>query len=86
METIAATEASNKFGHLLDIARSEPVTIEKQGRGVAVMLSLEEYQRMEHELEQGNDLRLKESIADLDAGKTIEASEVFADLKKRYSK
>ncbi len=85
METITATEASNRFGQLLDTARLEPVTIEKQGRGVAVMLSSEEYQRMEHELGQLDDLRLKESIADMDVGKTIEASQVFADLKKRYS-
>ena len=80
METIAATEASNRFGHLLDISRLEPVTIEKQGRGVAVILSLEEYQRMEHELGMLDDLRLRESIAEASAGKTREASQVFEGL------
>ena len=47
METIAATKASNNFGQLLDHARLVPVTIEKNGRGVAVVLSIEEYTRME---------------------------------------
>jgi prevent-host-death family protein len=45
--TMNATEAANRFGQLLDSARSGAVTIEKQGRAVAVMVSVEEYQRME---------------------------------------
>ncbi|WP_424522213.1 type II toxin-antitoxin system Phd/YefM family antitoxin, partial [Rubrivirga sp.] len=39
MTALAATEAKNHFGRLLDRAQREPVTIEKQGRPVAVMLS-----------------------------------------------
>jgi prevent-host-death family protein len=31
---------------LIDTARAEPVTIEKHGRPVAVMLSVEEYERL----------------------------------------
>ena len=50
MTTVKATDASNRFGQLLDTARLEPVTIEKQGRAVAVMLSVEEYRRMQEEL------------------------------------
>lgn len=47
MKTFAASEAKNEFGRLLDTAQREPVTIEKKGRPVAVLLSLEEYQRLE---------------------------------------
>ena len=47
MKTIAAKDAKNGFGRMLDIAQREPVTIEKHGRAVAVVLSLEEYQRLE---------------------------------------
>lgn len=39
----SAKEAKNNFGRLLDEARRVPVIIEKNGRKVAVMLSLEEY-------------------------------------------
>ena len=84
METIAATEASNRFGQLLDLALQEPVTIEKKGRQVAVILSVEEYNRMESTIENLQDQRLQESIDDMKAGKTQPASEVFTSLKKRY--
>lgn len=47
MKTLAAREAKNGFGHLLDIARLEPVAIERHGRPVAVVLSSEEYARLE---------------------------------------
>lgn len=46
MKSLTASEAKNRFGMLLDWARQEPVLIEKQGRKVAVMLSVEEYQRL----------------------------------------
>ena len=46
MKTLTASEAKNRFGMLLDWARQEPVLIEKQGRQVAVMLSVEEYERL----------------------------------------
>lgn len=46
MKTLTASEAKNRFGMLLDWARQEPVLIEKQGRQVAVMVSVEEYQRL----------------------------------------
>lgn len=47
MKTLAAREAKNGFGHLLDMARLEPVTIERHGRPVAVMLSPERYAQLE---------------------------------------
>jgi len=44
---MAAKEAKDEFGRLLDTARREPVRIEKHGRAVAVVLSTEEYERLE---------------------------------------
>lgn len=46
MKSMSAKEAKNAFGLLLDTARAEPVTIEKHGRGVVVVLSVEEYERL----------------------------------------
>ncbi len=46
MKTLSASEAKNCFGKLLDLAKSEPVQIEKKGRTVTVMLSIEEYERL----------------------------------------
>ena len=45
--TFSAVDAKNRFGELLDAARHEPVVIKKHGRSVAVMLSTEEYERLE---------------------------------------
>ncbi len=43
MKAFAAKEAKNRFGRLMDAAQCEPVAIEKHGRPVAVMMSVEEY-------------------------------------------
>ncbi|MCE2663126.1 MAG: type II toxin-antitoxin system Phd/YefM family antitoxin [Microcystis sp. M53603_WE2] len=45
MKTLGASEAKNRFGELLDLARREPVQIAKKGRNVAVVLSIEEFER-----------------------------------------
>ena len=43
MATMTATEAKNRFGEMLDTARKEPVFIEKNGRPVGVLVSVETY-------------------------------------------
>ena len=46
MRTMSAREAKNGFGLMIDTARAEPVLIEKHGRGVVVVVSVEEYERL----------------------------------------
>ena len=46
MKTMSAREAKNGFGRLIDLARIEPVTVEKHGRGVVVVMAVEEYDRL----------------------------------------
>lgn len=46
MKTMSAKDAKNAFGLLLDNARAQPVTVEKHGRPVVVVLSIEEYERL----------------------------------------
>jgi prevent-host-death family protein len=46
MQTISAKEAKYHFGKLIDTARAEPVTVEKHGRAVVVVLAVEEYERL----------------------------------------
>lgn len=46
MKTMSAKEAKNAFGLLIDTARAEPVMIEKHGRGVVVVLAVEEYEKL----------------------------------------
>ena len=47
MEKIAAGEAKNSFGKMLDTVQKHPVIIEKKGRAVAVVMSIEEYEKLE---------------------------------------
>lgn len=48
MQTMSAKDAKNSFGLLLDRARAEPVQVEKHGRPVVVVVSVEEFQRLSH--------------------------------------
>ncbi len=45
MEATAA-EVKNKFGNFYEIARKEPVIVEKTGRKAIVLISFEEYERL----------------------------------------
>ena len=47
MSSITSKEAQNHFGELIDTAQREPVTINRRGRPVAVVLSNERYQALE---------------------------------------
>jgi len=46
MQSISARDAKNAFGRLIDLARAEPVAIEKYGRSVVVVLAIEEFERL----------------------------------------
>lgn len=46
MRTMSAKDAKNSFGMLLDYARAEPVKVEKHGRPVVVVISVEEFERL----------------------------------------
>jgi prevent-host-death family protein len=43
----SATEAKNRFGEFMEKARYAPVTIEKTGRKYVVMLSYDEFERLQ---------------------------------------
>lgn len=46
MKTMSAREAKNAFGLMIDSALAEPVLTEKHGRGVVMVLSVGEYERL----------------------------------------
>ena len=45
-KTVTATKAKTAFAELIDTARKEPVTITRNNRPVAVVLSPEEYEHL----------------------------------------
>lgn len=47
MKTVSATEIKNRLGRYLGRVAVEPVAIEKNGRPVAVLLAIEEYEQLQ---------------------------------------
>jgi prevent-host-death family protein len=47
MRTFTAAEAKNKFGEMVDQARSAPVAITKYDRPVLVVMAFEEFERLQ---------------------------------------
>ena len=46
MKSMSARDAKNAFGMMIDLARAEPVAIEKHGRKVVVVIAVEEFERL----------------------------------------
>lgn len=46
MKHISSTEAKQRFAAILDAAQHEPITIRRQNREVAVVLSTREFKRL----------------------------------------
>lgn len=46
MKEVAAKDAKNRFGQLLDAAQRAPVCVTKNGRAVTIMLSVPQYDRL----------------------------------------
>ncbi len=46
MREIAAREAKNRFGQLLEASQRAPVTLTRHGRAVSVVMSVEQYDRL----------------------------------------
>lgn len=47
MQNVTSKEAQNHFGNLMSLAIKEPVVINKYGKPAAVLISHEEYERLE---------------------------------------
>jgi prevent-host-death family protein len=82
MDTMTAADAKTNFGVLLDKAQREPVTISKNGRPVAVVMSVtayEEQQRLKLELLRQE---VNKGLDDLKRGRVVSAKEAFARLDR----
>lgn len=53
MASVTATQAKNQFGQVLEMARSEPVHVQKNGRDVAVVISPEQFRVYQEALQRG---------------------------------
>jgi prevent-host-death family protein len=80
---MGAADAKNRFGELLDTAQREPVTIEKHGRAVAVVVSAEDYRELE-ELQLARLRReIQKGLKDIESGRIVEGRTALEALRKR---
>ncbi len=85
MDTIPAADAKTNFGALLDKAQREPVTISKNGRAVAVVMSAtayEDHQRVKLELLRQE---VRKGLEDAERGHVVTAEKAFAELDRELA-
>ena len=46
MKALSAREAKYNFGRMIDLARSEPLVVEKHGRPVVVVMAVEHFEKL----------------------------------------
>lgn len=84
MDVIAAAEAKTNFGALLDKAQRGPVKISKNGRTVAVVMSVEAFNEYEEAKLQLLRRDVREGLQDLENGAVVEGEEVFKSLEREF--
>ena len=83
-KAIPAAEAKTTFGALLEKVQREPLTISKNGRPVAVLMSMDEFdthqrlklERLRREVQAG--------LADLKAGRVVDGAEAFEIVDREH--
>lgn len=80
MAVISANQAKTQFGDLLLQAQREPVTISKNGKAVAVVVSIEEYESNEALKLAMLKARAEKAMHDIATGNTIDGEEFFNAL------
>ena len=81
MNSLSANEAKTQFGDLLLKAQREPIQINKNGKPVAVVISMDEYEAMEALKLRLLQSRAIQAKADIKAGNTIDGESFFNDLE-----
>ncbi len=85
MEILNASDAKREFGEVLIKAQHGPVGINRNGKPVAVVISVAEYTQLEALKEEHLKKTIQEGIADLQAGKVTDGKTVMDKLRKRVS-
>ncbi|WP_341792920.1 type II toxin-antitoxin system Phd/YefM family antitoxin [Rickettsia endosymbiont of Ceutorhynchus obstrictus] len=85
MEQLNATDAKREFGELLIKAQTEPISISKNGKPIAVIVSDKEFQELEAFKEQVLKMAIAEGIDDLAKNKIHSHKNVFDSLKMKIN-
>lgn len=80
METLTANQAKIHFGDMLMKVQREPVQINKNGRPVAVVLSMEEYESIEEVKLNFLKDRYAQASKEIQEGRLVDGDDFFSDL------
>ena len=84
MRTMSAEEAETRFGELLTAAQKAPVTIEKDGKPVAVVYSIDWHAAAEAATLDWLKRAVAEGVAEADRGELLELTdELMEQIKRR---
>jgi prevent-host-death family protein len=86
METIPAADAKTNFGALLDKAQRGPITISKNGRAVAVVMSADAFEEQQQLKLRLLRQEVNKGLDDLKRGDVVSAADAFAELDKELDK
>lgn len=82
MERINATEAKREFGDILLKAQKSPVGIDKNGKPVAVMLSVDAFDEMAALNRQFLEIAIDKGMADVQAGRVSAGPDTISRLRQ----
>lgn len=80
MQALTANDAKTQFGDMLLKAQREPVQINKNGKPVAVVISMDEYQQMEEVKFTLLQERAARAKLDIENGNLVEGEKFMSDL------
>ena len=83
MEALSANEAKTHFGDLLLKVQREPVQINRNGKAVAIVISIDDYLNFEALKMQQLKNRVEQAKEDIAAGRTIDGNALFDHLLKK---
>jgi len=83
MKTINATEAKREFGDMLLKVQSAPVSINKNGKLIAVLVSAEEYEQLELLKIASLKASIQVGIDDIKADRVSDGDSVINRLRER---
>lgn len=82
MDALSANEAKTQFGDLLLKAQRAPVQINRNGKPVAVVISMDEYESIEALKLRLLQSRVAQAMTDIKAGNTVDGESFFDALEK----
>jgi prevent-host-death family protein len=81
MDALTANEAKTQFGDMLLKAQRAPIQINKNGKPVAVVISMDEYESIEALKLQLLQSRATQAKVDINVGNTVDGDSFFSALE-----